>query len=60
MRIVKGRGNSRQILLDIPDSSVVRRSSRAEQRQVTELVCSFAGIEVTKTAAIAAIVGEAA
>lgn len=44
MRIVSGRGNTRRVVLDVPDGLVVRRSPQNEQKALTEFVCQLVGI----------------
>lgn len=45
MKIVKGRGANRKVLLELPHASVVNRSSKEEQTAVVGIVCEFAGIK---------------
>jgi hypothetical protein len=43
MRIVKGSGNSRKVI-EIVDSSIVRRSPENEQRAYAGQICDVLGI----------------
>lgn len=45
MRIVSGRGNTRRVVLDVPDGLVVKRSPQNEQKALTEFVCDLIGLQ---------------
>lgn len=41
MKIIKGRGKHRVLEIEVPDSSVVRRSPVGQQRALVDLVCDL-------------------
>lgn len=41
MKIVLGRGNKRKVALELPNASIVNRSSDAEIKQVGAIVCDL-------------------
>lgn len=44
MRIIKGRGNNRRLVLEVPTGRIVQSAPPEEQKAFTALMCSVLGV----------------
>ena len=45
MTIIQGRGRNRRIVMEIPHTSIIKRSEDQQQRQFIGLVCDILGVQ---------------